>query len=664
MMPHPTDALVRDHLNGALADRYLIERELGRGGMASVWLARDLRHDRIVALKVLAPELASAVGVERFLREIRLTARIQHPNIVPVLDSGSFLGPEGTSLPWFTMTYVAGESLRQRIDRERQIAVDEAVRIAESVSSALQMAHDKGVVHRDIKPENLLLAGNHAYVADFGIARAIADIGTDRLTGSGLVVGTPAYMSPEQATNDTIDERSDQYALATVLYEMLAGEPPFTGPSAQAVIARRLSESARPIRPVRSTVPEALEAAMLRALERVPADRFGSMSDFASALRLPTTDGSKPWRRPKFRRWFLAGAILVAAAATSPFVLERLGAARRMPNAEAQARYRRGVSSYVKRTPEGAADALAAFNAAIALDSGYSEAWAGLAKTYIRIYGRGFALGAARDSALRSALKAADRAVAADSSNADAWLTKGMVDEQVDPTDVAPALRAFSQAVVMDSTLGQAWQQLGNAQFEMGQSDAAVRSWHKAVAVEPKYTEGVSFVALGFYWRRQYDSASAWADSAIAIDPAFLLARQAQGFIAVEQGNFARGEAAAVAAERITTDAEFVNALAEHALVAARAGHRDESRRLLARAESLGTRLSPIAGHTAIYMAQPYAALNDPDHAIAWLRRFTATGDAHFQVHMRCDPPFDPLANDARFRSLLTMPKPPPPQGC
>ena len=284
---------MRDHLNAALGDRYLVERELGRGGMATVWLARDLRHDRVVALKVLDPALAGAIGVERFLREIRVTARIQHPNIVPVLDSGVCPGPGGESLPWFTMTYVAGESLRQRMNRERQLPIEDAIRIAESAAAALETAHKSGVVHRDIKPENLLLAGDHTYVADFGIAKAVLDTGTERITSTGVVIGTPAYMSPEQASNDVVDERSDQYALATVLYEMLAGEPPFSGATAQAVVARRLAEPARPIRPVRATVAAPVEAAVLRALERVPADRFASVSDFAAALRSP--------RRPRRR---------------------------------------------------------------------------------------------------------------------------------------------------------------------------------------------------------------------------------------------------------------------------------------------------------------------------------------------------------------------------
>jgi Tfp pilus assembly protein PilF len=659
---------VRDHLNAALGDRYLIERELGRGGMATVWLTRDLRHDRVVALKVLDPELAGAIGVERFLREIRVTARVQHPNIVPVLDSGVCPGPGGESLPWFTMTYVAGESLRQRMNRERQLPIEDAIRIAESAAAALETAHKSGVVHRDIKPENLLLAGDHMYVADFGIAKAVLDTGTERITSTGVVIGTPAYMSPEQVTNDVLDERSDQYALATVLYEMLAGDPPFSGATAQAIVARRLAEPARSIRPVRATVPASVEAAVLRALERVPADRFASVSDFAAALRspLPTASHETARQRAPFgRRSAIAALLVIAVAAASPFVARRLRSAPVRPSPEAQALYQRGMASYAKRTPDGVADALDALKGAIRLDSSYSEAWAGLAKTYLRAYQRQFVfIGAARDSALHLALSALDRALAADSHNADAWLAQGMVHREVDPTDAAPALRSYRQAVAMDSTLAQAWHQLGISSMEIGRSDEALMAWRKAVAVGPTYTEGLSFLALGHYWRRQYDSAARWADSATAIDAAFLLARQVQGIIAVEQGPFARGAAAFSAAERISTGIEVVNSLAGEALLGARAGRRSEARALLTRAESLATKFSPTALHTALYMAHSYAALGDADHAIAWLRRYAPTADTHFQLHMRCDPPFDAIANDPRFRSLLTIPKPAPPYGC
>ena len=270
-------------------DRYRIERELGRGGMATVFYAWDLKHDRPVALKLLHSDLAHLLGPERFLREIRLSARLQHPHILSVLDSGEVggTGDQGGALLWYTMPFVEGETLRDRLRREGQLPLDEALRITSQAADALHYAHQHGVIHRDIKPENILLSGNHAQVADFGVATAIPD-GTkgpaDRLTETGLAVGTPQYMSPEQSAGErTLDARSDIYALGTVLYEMLAGEPPYTGPTPQAILAKRLTEPLPHIRTVRD-VPQWVEDAVTRALARAPADRFGTAAEFAEAL--------------------------------------------------------------------------------------------------------------------------------------------------------------------------------------------------------------------------------------------------------------------------------------------------------------------------------------------------------------------------------------------
>jgi serine/threonine-protein kinase len=286
---------VLELLTSGLSDRYTIVRELGAGGMATVYLAHDVRHDRDVALKVLKPDLAGALGAERFLTEIKLCARLQHPHILTVLDSGETAGHL-----WFTMPFVEGESLRDRLSRERQLAVDEALRIAREAAEALQYAHEHGVIHRDIKPENILLSGNHALVADFGIGRALT-AGQERLTATGVAVGTPAYMSPEQAAGDRdVDARSDVYSLATVVYEMLSGETPFAAPTSQAMIARRFTETARPLRQVRESVPEPVERAVAKALSRTAADRFASAAEFGQALApaSTTTAGSTPVAAP------------------------------------------------------------------------------------------------------------------------------------------------------------------------------------------------------------------------------------------------------------------------------------------------------------------------------------------------------------------------------
>lgn len=268
-------------LRDALSDTYAIGREIGAGGMATVYLAHDLRHDRDVALKVLHPDLANALGPERFQREIRLAARLQHPHILTVLDSGDADGQL-----WFTMPFVDGESLRDRLTRERQLPVADALRIAREAAQALQYAHHHGVIHRDIKPENLLLTEDgNTLVADFGIARTFESGGNSRLTETGVALGTPAYMSPEQASGERdVTARTDIYSLAAVLYEMLAGEPPFAGPTAQSIIAKRFAGNVPDVRRTRPSVPEPVQQAVTQALALVPADRFASAADFARAL--------------------------------------------------------------------------------------------------------------------------------------------------------------------------------------------------------------------------------------------------------------------------------------------------------------------------------------------------------------------------------------------
>jgi Tol biopolymer transport system component len=295
-------------LTTALSDRYVISRELGAGGMATVYLARDVKHERDVALKVLRPELAAVLGAERFLNEIKITARLDHPHILTLIDSGEIDG-----FLYYVLPYVRGESLRQKLEREKQLPLDEALAIAKQVASALDYAHRHGVVHRDIKPENILLQEGEAMLADFGIALAVREAGGNRLTESGISLGTPQYMSPEQATGDRqLDARSDEYALAAVLYEMLAGEPPHTGPTVQAVIAKLLTERPTRLRTVRDTVPEGVDAAVTRALARTPADRFPSVGEFATALSRGVTPA--PARGPSRNRLWIAlgGAALLA----------------------------------------------------------------------------------------------------------------------------------------------------------------------------------------------------------------------------------------------------------------------------------------------------------------------------------------------------------------
>ena len=297
-------------LSAALADRFVIERELGTGGMAIVYLARERKHDREVALKVLRPEIAAQLGAERFLNEIKITARLDHPHILTLIDSG-----ESDGFLWYAQPYIRGESLRDRLRRETQLGVDEALAITRQAASALASAHQHGVIHRDIKPENILLHEGEAMLADFGIALALREAGADRLTQTGMSLGTPQYMSPEQATGERhIDARSDVYSLGAVLYEMLAGEAPHSGPTAQAIVAKLLTERPTRLRAIRASVPPGVDDAVAKALEKTPADRFHDATEFAASLHR----GAVPSALPARRREVMIGvgvAVLVAVVA-------------------------------------------------------------------------------------------------------------------------------------------------------------------------------------------------------------------------------------------------------------------------------------------------------------------------------------------------------------
>jgi TolB-like protein/tetratricopeptide (TPR) repeat protein len=349
-------------LSAALSDRYRLERELGHGGMATVYLAEDLKHQRRVAIKVLKPELAAVLGPERFLREITITAQLDHPHILPLLDSGQAqaahpepeaggqrAGGEGPqSFLYYVMPLIEGESLGDRLAREKQLPLEEALQITREVADALGYAHERRVIHRDIKPDNILLSGGHARVADFGIARALDAAGGEKLTKTGLAVGTPAYMSPEQSVGQSdLDGRSDLYSLGCVLYEMLAGEPPYTGPTAQAIIAKRMTHPVPSVRSLRETVPESVDRALTSALAKAPVDRYATAHDFAEAL------ASEGTARPPARSrtwWVLVG--IPAAAVLAILAWQRWPHRSAVPHS-AQ------VIAVLPFTPSGADTALA-----------------------------------------------------------------------------------------------------------------------------------------------------------------------------------------------------------------------------------------------------------------------------------------------------------------
>jgi len=323
-------AHVTDQLKTSLADRYVIERELGAGGMATVFLAHDVKHNRKVALKVLRPELAAVIGAERFLKEIEVTANLQHPHILPLFDSG-----EAGSFLYYVMPHIEGQTLREKLAHEKQLGVEEAVQVTRSVASALDYAHRRGVIHRDIKPENILLHDGQALVADFGIALALSHAGGNRLTETGLSIGTPHYMSPEQAMGDReLDARSDIYSLGAMLYEMLAGDPPYTGSTAQAIVAKVITEKAPPLTQHRDTVPPHVAAAVSKALSKLPADRFRTAAEFADALgdtRFTLVGADPGTGAPTARRSHPAALTVVSAVAAATAVLAAWGWLRSSP---------------------------------------------------------------------------------------------------------------------------------------------------------------------------------------------------------------------------------------------------------------------------------------------------------------------------------------------
>jgi tRNA A-37 threonylcarbamoyl transferase component Bud32/tetratricopeptide (TPR) repeat protein len=434
-----------ERLKSALGDRYAVDREIGRGGMATVYLAEDVRHDRQVAIKVLLPELSASVGAERFLQEIRTVARLNHPHILPVHDSG-----DADGLLYYAMPYVEGESLRQLLDRKRQLSIQETVRMGVEIADALDYAHRQGVIHRDIKPGNILLSEGHAVLADFGIARAVSAAREERVTRTGLGVGTPLYSSPEQATADeTIDGRTDIYSLGVVLYEMLAGEVPLGGATPQSIQAKRLNQTPTPLTILRDTVPPLLDSVIARALARVPADRFETGKDFGNALMAATMDAtsvadldlsstpglmSQARVRPRRRRWAVLAAGLMAAslvvfgaiagyralnqtdnAVESPVPTAAQSMESRWLYLEADAEFDAAMSGPGDPGP-GWIAAAALFDSATHLDPSNAQAWAGLAKAYAL-------LGAwvlPSDSVFPLVLEPAMRAIQLDSTLAEA----------------------------------------------------------------------------------------------------------------------------------------------------------------------------------------------------------------------------------------------------
>ncbi len=516
----------------SLEGKYELEHQIGRGGMATVFRARDLRHDRLVAIKIMHPELA--LGRERFLREIRVAAGLQHPNIVAVHDSG-----ETNGLVYYVMPFVEGETLRRRLEREKRLSVDDALRIAHEITDALGYAHTRGIVHRDIKPENILLADTaHALVADFGIARAAQLAREDRLTATGVSLGTPAYMAPEQALGEETDARADVWALGCMLFEMVTGDPPF-GRDQRQVLTRSLTHDAPSLRKQRPDVPHRVSDAVQRALARLPDERFHDAEQFGAALagregarRVRATLRLPPRARPIVIGAFLLAGVAAATVWTLPAARRVFGGSHRShlsSDSLANELYRQGRTLITRRTFADYQRAFDLFSRAIARDSSFARAWAGLARDEQLSQVRGFAIsGLPGDSLVARAVQASRRAVELDPDDPESWIATAHVAQMVDPNGRSGVITAARHALALDSSSvesSEAWFELGLAHSELLEDSLAERDWLRAVAVDPTNVQALSFLSGHYRWVGQPDRAAMYADSAVALDPVFVVAR-------------------------------------------------------------------------------------------------------------------------------------------
>jgi TolB-like protein/Tfp pilus assembly protein PilF len=700
-----------EQLSQALADRFEVGRLLGRGGMASVFLARDLRHDRSVALKVLHREIAASVGADRFLREIHIAASLAHPNILTVHDSGDAGG-----VLYYVMPFVEGGSLRARLEREGPLPVDDAVRIACEVADALGYAHSRNVVHRDIKPENILLEAGHAVVADFGIACALEAVGPDRFTDSGLAVGTPTYMSPEQAAAEHTDGRTDLYALACVLYEALAGEPPFTGPSALAVLARKAAGTVPSLRLIRDEVPLPVERALTRALRSLPADRYATVGEFAEALKGDGTTGTAGRSIA-----VLAFANMTGDSETDYFaegIAEEItNALARVPELRVAARTsafafkgqqvdlrdigrKLGVGVVLEGSVRRSGTQLRVTAQLINVADGY-HLWS---ERYDRELEDVFAI---EDDITRSIVGAlevllADRGdrtlvheAPAHINAYDFYLRGRQYFRQTRRKSLQYARQMFERAIEIDPAYALAWTGVADAcsllyMYYPGQAsdlEQADRASARALELAPSLPEAHASRGFALFHRKRLDEASAAFETAFRLDPQQFEARYYYGRALFQQGKFAEAARSFEDAARVREDyqARFFAAQSYQAMDAtgeAEAAYRraldvalrylelnpDDPRaatmcavsscRLGRKAEGLtwaerAVAADPEDAGVRYNVACLYALEGEPEQAIDCLEEAFKVGFAN-RDWIEKDPDLDSLRAHPRFRNLVT----------
>jgi hypothetical protein len=648
----------------ALADRYAIGNELGRGGMAVVYRAHDLRHDRPVALKAIQPQGADRDAGARFQREVRLTARLQHPNILPLHDSG-----EAAGILWYAAPLVAGGSVRDRLNRETRLPVAEAVRLTRQVGAALQHAHAQGVVHRDIKPENVLLTPEgDALVADFGIATAVSAGAEPRLTATGMSLGTPAYMSPEQLGGERVDARTDVYALGCLLHELLAGEPPHSAATPMAMLTRRMTEAPPSIGRIRPEVPAALDATLVRALAPNPADRTPSVAAFladldaaASGAAIGAPGGAgragRSWRRTA--AWVGALAVVGVGAALL-LARDRPGAPTPAAEIDPEVRdlFARGRQSLGRRSAASTAEAVALLGEVVARDSGFAAGWAELSRAYSLAYRWKYPLpGLTQDSVLRLILWTSDRATVEDSTDPDGWLARAAAARIVYPDVAAPQLHAARRALALDSSRSEAWVVVAGGLLLAGDTAAAGEHFRRAVETAPGDPAPLAFLAFFHHYLGQDDRAAAWADSALVLGPTLLDGHRAAGVAHLGLGDAGRARREFEAAARIAVGPDRTVDLAGQAIAAAKLDDRRAAAQLADSAAGLADTLAP-APVEAVFLGAMWIELGDLDRGLALLERVEPRGDLQFQLHLATEPGFARVRGLPRFRALRTTPPP------
>jgi len=639
-------------LKEGLSSRYLIERELGRGGMAIVFLARDLAHDRPVAIKALLPEIAAGFSSERFLREIRLLATLQHPNILPLYDSGQVQG-----IPYYVMPFVAGESLRDRLARDGAVPMNVAVRMASEAAAALDYAHRQGIIHRDVKPENILLSDEHVIMADFGIARAAARSADDRITSTSVAIGTPAYMSPEQASGDSnIDGRSDIYSLGCVVFEMISGKTPFTGDTPASVIASRFSHPAPRISSVVAGIPDTVNAALASALSLAPADRPQSAAEFAAMLSGERGVRKQTQRIPRIA--IIATILLVAVVGILVYRSRRPGdsaAPQRAASVAAVPRkgggtldrqahdlYLEGKKTLESPSLEAVTKASDNFRAAIARDSLYAEAWAGLADTHSSL-GVGNYQSVPPRPEFEQSRFAATRALELDSTLAEAHAALSIVQMMYD-YDWKAAARSLDRAQAFDPGYSTTYLYRSFLLSWLGKFDSATMLSREALHMDPNDFRFRQDVGRTLILARRFPEAEKELRISIAMGANNSRLRQLLGDALMAQGKFADAVREQEAAQKISPGTTRITAFRIAAY--ARAGETKHAQALL---DSL-IALSDRQFVSALDIAISYAGLNNTEQTMTWLER--AYNDRTLRPFIR-DPVFDFVRDDPRYLALL-----------